>query len=332
MADQPCAVGFVAKTGQAAIVAHAARPGTRSRSGTSRSCREPGQGAVRLPRAAQLTATGPARCASNARPRSSPNETSAAITAGRLEDLAARGRGGHSRRRSWHTSSSSAPLDKILARGTRSCTPPKVPLPRPRSWMRSRTAGSLRRSYRGSSSDDRERLDPFGKVPPPWRRSTKTPPSPRSRSAEQMVAVPSRELGAQRVHVRRGERAVPARVRGRHHTASSVSQCSRRSTRFSTFWVAVDGSPCETRTNRGSHLGDRSDLRVEERRELVRRRTSRRRAGAARPSPGRRRRRRAPRSTAASTTSGWRAIMCSTGAAAKFSPSTRSQSESRPAK
>ena len=36
--------------------------------------------------------------------------------------------------------------------------------------------------------------------------------------------------------------------------------------------------------------------------------------------------------TAHSTTVGWRASTFSTGAAAKFSPSTRSQSELRPAK
>ncbi len=36
--------------------------------------------------------------------------------------------------------------------------------------------------------------------------------------------------------------------------------------------------------------------------------------------------------TEASTTSGWRWRIASTGAAAKFSPSTRSQSMSRPAK
>ena len=120
----------------------------------------------------------------------------------------------------------------------------------------------------------------------------------------------------------------PERAFGFAAPPQRVGRCSTsrlRSGLRSTLPVAVSGMASTMRTNRGDHFAPRSGWSA--------RNASKASASNvavvfdAPPSPGRRCGRRAPGYTTTARTPGNRAITSSTGPAAKFSPSTRNQSD-----
>ena len=252
----PCALGFVAKTGKAVAVAIGPGPELLGKWGLV--LVPPGQERFVYHAAVQLDGdAGPWVRASTA---AIANEAQRADRRAARFDHDTRGCGSHRRARTRTRS----PALRDPRRAVRDCTPPKVCCTAASSSTRLDTHGIDTTLVPPEQLHDRDdALARFGKVPSPWRREHKD-----AAVAAIDVLRPDRASG-RGSEPRNSERNASTSAgvsgrnsvsrAGRHHTASSHSQCSWRSTRFNTFCVAVDGSPSVTRTKRGIHLGDRSD-------------------------------------------------------------------------